>query len=193
VSKLGDLLKAARNRAELSQREAAAKVGLSRSTIVRAENGDVIPAQSTLTLLAEAYGLEPDYFCTARYGALQESGRVQAAPPLGTRLRKARELAGLSTKEVAKLCGVSNWSICDYENGRTKPSEKRLEKLKSIYGISGSCPFSRFKAGDIIKGKSTKNIQWRVLNVRSDGTLDVEKVIEPPRKIIKRPEFYQVV
>ena len=39
----------------------------------------------------------------------------------GERLKKRREMAGISVEELGKMVGVSRWRIYDYENGRSMP------------------------------------------------------------------------
>jgi transcriptional regulator with XRE-family HTH domain len=48
---------------------------------------------------------------------------------LGDRLRERREGMGLSTPKLAKISGVSQSSISDYELGKKQPRLKQLEKL----------------------------------------------------------------
>ena len=56
---VGDELRLARERANLSLREAADKAGVSRGYLSKAENGKVVPSWEMLVRIAAAYGREP--------------------------------------------------------------------------------------------------------------------------------------
>lgn len=51
-------------------------------------------------------------------------------------LKAARVNAGLTQKEVALHCKVSNKTVCSWENGETFPSAEKIDILCSLYGIS---------------------------------------------------------
>lgn len=55
-----------------------------------------------------------------------------------TRLRLARENAGLSQGQVAKILGLHRPSISEVEAGRRKVSTEELVELARIYGVSVS-------------------------------------------------------
>ena len=131
---------------------------------------------------------------------------------LSEMLKVARKAAGLSLREAGRRCGLSYEGIHKYEKGLNIPRPRNIIRLARTYGLPDNyfgkarraailqreqsrpkAHESSFTAGNIIKGEHTKRIQWRVLQVHRDGTLDVERVIQPPRKTIKRPEFYRVV
>jgi len=85
---------------------------------------------------------------------------------LATRLRTAREMAGLSQAQVAKILGLHRPSISEIEAGRRKVSAEELTKLAEIYSVdiqwlTGSEPESkngeeriRFAARQLAKLKS---------------------------------------
>ena len=56
---------------------------------------------------------------------VQETARVPAWS-LGDRLRKAREIAGLTQQELADAIGVARRSVVSYETGRTLPNRPVL-------------------------------------------------------------------
>ena len=47
----------------------------------------------------------------------------------------ARINAGLTQKELAEACEVSESTIINWENGKALPHIKRLPKLEKAYGI----------------------------------------------------------
>jgi DNA-binding XRE family transcriptional regulator len=51
-------------------------------------------------------------------------------------LKALRVNAGLSQKEAAKLIGVSNQTLCAYENGRAFPKQPVIEKMCEVYGVT---------------------------------------------------------
>ena len=57
---------------------------------------------------------------------------------LATRLRAAREQAGLSQGQVAKMLGLHRPSISEMEAGRRKVSSGELAQLARIYAVGVS-------------------------------------------------------
>jgi transcriptional regulator with XRE-family HTH domain len=53
---------------------------------------------------------------------------------LGERIKKWRLEQGLIQKELAKLIGVDEMTVVNWEKGRTKPIKQNLEKLEKILG-----------------------------------------------------------
>ncbi|MCY9593974.1 helix-turn-helix domain-containing protein [Paenibacillus chitinolyticus] len=55
---------------------------------------------------------------------------------ISLRLKKSRELKGLSQREVSQLSGINNKTISGYENNVSEPDLLTISKLASIYGVS---------------------------------------------------------
>ena len=51
---------------------------------------------------------------------------------LGERLRKWRLERGLCQVDLAKMVGVNEMTIVNWEKGRTKPTKKNLDRIKAI-------------------------------------------------------------
>ena len=51
-------------------------------------------------------------------------------------LKAARANAGYSQKEAAELLGISNKTLCSWENGKTFPDQPMIEKLCVLYGVT---------------------------------------------------------
>ena len=51
-------------------------------------------------------------------------------------LAAARVNAGLTQREFAKACGVSETTVISWEAGKTFPSIGKLSKLEKVLGIS---------------------------------------------------------
>lgn len=61
-----------------------------------------------------------------------------ARSAIAARLRSAREHAGLSQGQAAKLLGVQRPTISEIEAGRRRVPAEELAKLAAIYGVSVS-------------------------------------------------------
>jgi len=53
---------------------------------------------------------------------------------LGERIRKWRLEEGLFQRDLAKIIGVDEMTIVNWEKGRTKPIKQNLERLEKILG-----------------------------------------------------------
>ncbi len=73
---------------------------------------------------------------------------------LGARLRLAREQAGLSQGQVAKMLHLHRPSISEAEAGRRKVSAEELVEFARIYGVSVS-----WLAGAEAEGDNTAQIR----------------------------------
>jgi len=51
-------------------------------------------------------------------------------------LTAARVNAGYSQKRAAELLGISNKTLCNWENGKTFPDQPMIEKLCNLYGVT---------------------------------------------------------
>lgn len=51
-------------------------------------------------------------------------------------LKAARVNAGYSQKEAATHLGISNCTLCSWENGKTYPGQPMIEKICKLYGVT---------------------------------------------------------
>lgn len=51
-------------------------------------------------------------------------------------LRAARVNKSLTQKEAARLLGVSESTLLNYEKGKTFPSQPTIRKMEELYGLS---------------------------------------------------------
>lgn len=51
-------------------------------------------------------------------------------------LKAARVNAGYSQKGAAVALGISNKTLCAWENGKSFPKQPMIEKMCALYGIS---------------------------------------------------------
>jgi transcriptional regulator with XRE-family HTH domain len=63
--------------------------------------------------------------------------------PLGTYIRKQRELQALSMRQLANLAGISNPYLSQIERGLRDPSEKVLEALASNLELSAEALYEQ--------------------------------------------------
>lgn len=54
----------------------------------------------------------------------------------GDKIKKIRELKGLSRKELANWCGISEYTLRSYEQGIRKPSAAQLEVFAAKLGVN---------------------------------------------------------
>ncbi len=59
-------------------------------------------------------------------------------------LAAARVNAGYSQKGASEKLGVSNKTLCSWENGRTFPDQPMIEKICALYSVSYD--FIKFRA-----------------------------------------------
>ncbi len=102
----------------------AERIGKSRATIYRYENGDIEDMPTTiLEPLAEALHTSPAFLMG------WEKRTV------GWNIKKHRTEQGLSPNELATMSGVSESNIISYENEKNKPSFESLINISSALGI----------------------------------------------------------
>ena len=51
-------------------------------------------------------------------------------------LKAARVNVGYSQKEAAELLGISNKTLCSWENGKTFPDQPMIEKICALYHVT---------------------------------------------------------
>lgn len=51
-------------------------------------------------------------------------------------LKAARVNAGYTQKDAAEKLGVSNATLCNWENGTSYPNIPQVEKICELYGVS---------------------------------------------------------
>lgn len=96
MSSIGERLRKARIKKELTQAEVARRLGVTRSVITRYESGINDPPTENLIKLAEIYKVSPNYF----FG-LSEGKDLKSAPDLNAPLReKSRADALLKISEL---------------------------------------------------------------------------------------------
>jgi len=55
---------------------------------------------------------------------------------IARRLKLAREMTGITQKQVGAMLGVHRVTVCHFETGRSKPSVAQLLPLAQMLGVS---------------------------------------------------------
>ena len=101
---------------------------------------------------------------------------------IASRLRSAREMAGLSQGQVAKILGLHRPSVSEMEAGRRKVSADELGKLAEIYSVD-----IRWLAGSIPDTKNgDERIQFAARQLAKLKDDDLDKVLNVLRAL--RPQ-----
>nr|DAF77627.1 MAG TPA: helix-turn-helix protein [Caudoviricetes sp.] len=53
----------------------------------------------------------------------------------GLTLKAARVNAGFTQKEAAKMLDISEFTLANYENGKTYPDIRMLKKIEKLYNV----------------------------------------------------------
>ncbi|WP_298607364.1 helix-turn-helix transcriptional regulator [uncultured Veillonella sp.] len=53
----------------------------------------------------------------------------------GVTLKAARVNAGLTQKKAAKMLGISEFTLINYEKGKSSPDVHTLKKIENLYGV----------------------------------------------------------
>lgn len=121
MAKVAEWIRTNREKAEMSQAELAAKLGVWQPQISAWESGKASPAREMLQRLAATLGVELD--------------SKDVGVGLGEWLRKRREQLGLSRAKLAEKAGISSLTVYFIETGRTEsPTRTTVDALEKILG-----------------------------------------------------------
>ena len=93
---------------------------------------------------------------------------------IAERLRSAREAAGLTQGQAAKLLGLHRPTVSEIEAGRRKVSAEELVQFADIYGVSVSWLTGE---GDMEEGPRESRIRLAARELASLKDEDLEKLI----------------
>ena len=78
-------------------------------------------------------------------GIMRETAKVRMeVNGMKITLKAARINAGMTQEKAAKMLEVSPVTLYNWENGKTSPTAKRLERICVVYGV----PKEQLKLGD---------------------------------------------
>jgi len=131
---IGERLRYLRESIGLSQGDLAKTLNIARTTYSGYENDIREPDFQFIIKVADFYNVTLDYL----FGRQLKEEQIVAPKKeeISLRLKKSRELKGLSQREVSKLSGINNKTISGYENNVSEPDLLTISKLASIYGVS---------------------------------------------------------
>ncbi len=101
----------------LLQREAAAKIVVSETTIFNWENSNTTPSLSSTPKIIAFLGYNPD----------DSIGKT-----LGEQLKNKRRQLGLSQRRLAKMLKVDFSTLGQWERGETRPMKKSCEIIQNF-------------------------------------------------------------
>lgn len=108
----------------------------------------------------------------------------------GRKLGELRVKAGMSQRELAKLSGVSQNAIYNYENGKYNPSDATLEKICMVLKITKddieihNVEYS-FTSGE---SKTVNNLRKKLGSRRYVTPIELEKLISEKRTVSSEKE-----
>ena len=73
-------------------------------------------------------------------------------------VKSERERLSLSAADYARLVGVSPLTIYAWEQGRSRPREQQVEKLKEVHGITRKSAWKALGLGKPVDGFSAKTV-----------------------------------
>lgn len=113
------------------------KKPISKSTVLRWENGKNSPTAEMWGLLADYFGVSVDFLkgdCPFSHRFAKPVWYCYATnAPMGA--KRVRERRGLTIKQVSEATGIPSSTLSQYENGRRKQKPEALEKLSNYYGV----------------------------------------------------------
>lgn len=122
----------------LSQKYVAVMLGVSPSAISQWEKGTTYPSSENLAALAELYGVSIDYLMgKADDAPTQELEDAKHPTRLDTdRLRRLRTERMLTQAALGEELGLSESTVCMYEQGEREPSFNTLCRLADFFGVT---------------------------------------------------------
>ena len=106
------------------------------------------------------------------------TGRTRDLPGLGARLRQAREAAGLTQEQVAKLLGVPRPAISEMESETRRVSAGELKQLSGYYKVS-----MQWLTGEPVHGDEKIKMAARKLSALRDEDVDtVMRIVDSFRR-----------
>ena len=106
------------------------------------------------------------------------NAKTPDVPGLSTRLRQAREAAGLSQGQAAKLLEIHRPTLSNIEAGERKVSAGELKQFAELYKVS-----TEWLLGEIVKSDSRIKLAARKLSGLQDKDLEtVMQIVDSFRR-----------
>ena len=116
-------LKEIRQKNSLTLEKMGEKVGIAKNTLSRYESGKRDPKLEVWQKLADFFKVSVPYI----------QGLDEHRP---NRIKKLRQLKKVSQGNLAKVTGLTNQAISQYENGKRNPNEKVWQQLADYFDVS---------------------------------------------------------
>lgn len=123
---VGDKLKLIREGRSLSIEELAELTNISQEKLIKIENNEIQPDLDIIEILANTLDVTVRYFLEKSTTELK----------VGERIKKVREVRGMTVAELADKSNVSPGLISQIENQQTLPSVDSLENVAEALGTS---------------------------------------------------------
>ena len=135
----------------LSQTALARMIGVRQPTVAAYESGKAYPGPAIREAIRRMLFVTiapPDKDPAGESAQKTGRGRSKAgkaAPGKTKTIREIRKENGMTQAAFAKTLGVCAGSIAAYEEGRTRPGQKVVDRIREIYGAELSVPTSEKK------------------------------------------------
>ena len=136
-------LKEIRQKNSLTLEKMGEKVGIAKNTLSRYESGKRDPKLEVWQKLADFFKVSVPYI----------QGLDEHRP---NRIKKLRQLKKVSQGNLAKVTGLTNQAISQYENGKRNPNEKVWQQLADYFDVS--VPYIKGEIDTKYVGKIIKTI-----------------------------------
>lgn len=124
----GSVIRTARKKAGMTQKELAEAMGVSEAFVCQYEKGNRIPKPSTLAKFAEATG-------TIFAPAMLFEESEEAGETVGERIRRYRKAAKLTQAELGRAINAAAITIRQYEIGAREPKLAQLQAVAAALGV----------------------------------------------------------
>ena len=143
-------LKRIRESYELTQREIAKILKISKSSYNYFETGEHIIPLKHLNNFCNTFHVSMDYVCKLTKVNIKENKKIKLKPvEIGIRLKQIRLKNKLTQKELAKILNTTQSNISSYESGKTLILTAFLYNYAKYFGVSL----------DYLTGRNTENIK----------------------------------
>ena len=140
---VGENIRRIRKIRGLTQKELGKKLGISQAAVGQYEKSNANLTQTTIQKIANALDVTPsaliNEFCNA----------------LGENIKSLREEKNISISDLAKLTGISEKLLTEYEENITEPYPRDIERIAYYLDKEGTAilgenlPFSMFDSNDM--------------------------------------------
>ncbi|KJY56698.1 helix-turn-helix domain-containing protein [Lactobacillus melliventris] len=162
-------IKELRQKNNLTLEKTGEKVGIAKNTLSRYESGKREPKLEVWQKLADFFDVSVPYI----------QGFDEHRP---NRIKKLRQLKKVSQGNLAKVTGLTNQAISQYENGKRNPNEKVWQQLADYFDVS--VPYLKGEIDTEYLGKIIKTIYLVACNKRVVIKTKKESIIAENDRLI---------